>query len=68
MKYLRIILVTVLFAALLGTASAEVTFEGASFDPEAVYIDLGDRVVSDFDAFISFLDQMPKRHSHGLNY
>jgi hypothetical protein len=59
MKYLRIILVTVLFAALLGTASAEVTFEGASFDPEAVYIDLGDRVVSDFDAFISFLDQMP---------
>ncbi len=60
MKSIRMILAAVLFLVLLGTAaSAEVSFEGAVFDQEAAYIDLGDHIVTDFDAFITFLDQMP---------
>ena len=35
------------------------SFEGKSYSKKAEYIDLGDTVVKDFDAFIRFLDKMP---------
>lgn len=35
------------------------SFEGKSYSKKAEYIDLGDTVVKDFDAFINFLDKMP---------
>lgn len=38
---------------------ADATFEGLSFSEEADYIDLGDVVVTDFEAFASFLERFP---------
>lgn len=41
-------------------ARAEVSYEGLVFTGEEEYIDLGDLVVKDFDAFTGFLQQMPR--------
>ena len=40
-------------------AGADVEYEGNIYPENAEYIDLGDTVVTDFDAFCSFLDRMP---------
>ena len=51
-----------LLLCLVLTAGAEgtnVIYEGTSYPQNAEYIDLGDFVVTDFDAFMAFLDQMP---------
>lgn len=48
-----------LFLLLPVLAGADVSFEGKSYPENAEYIDLGDTVVRDFDAFTAFLDQFP---------
>ena len=43
-----------------GAESAEtIIYEGNAYPRDAEYIDLGDFVVTDFDAFTAFLDRMP---------
>ena len=39
---------------------AEISYGGQTYTGEEEYIDLGSTVVTDFDRFIDFLDQMPK--------
>ena len=41
---------------------AEATYEGLSFAEDSDYIDLGDVVVEDFDAFADFLEHFPNLH------
>ena len=49
-----------LLLLLLPLASgAEVSYGGKTFSEEETYIDLEDTVVTDFDGFTAFLDQMP---------
>lgn len=63
MKYVRALLpaalLTILLLLLAGAASGEVAYGGKQWDPDAIYIDLGEQTVQDFDAFEAFLDQMP---------
>lgn len=40
-------------------ACADVSYEGRTYPEDAEYIDLGDTVVTDFDGFCAFLDQLP---------
>ena len=40
-------------------AGADVAYEGMSWPEDAEYIDLGDFVVTDFDAFMDVLDRLP---------
>ena len=40
-------------------SSADVAWDGKTYTGNEEYIDLGDTVVKDFDAFTAFLDQMP---------
>ena len=40
-------------------SSADVSWEGMTWADDAEYIDLGDCVVTDFDAFEAVLDQLP---------
>ena len=40
-------------------AGADVSYGGMSWPEDAEYIDLGDHVVTDYDAFMAALDQMP---------
>ena len=51
-----LILLSVLF---LSAASAEVTYQGMTFDENAEEIDLGNTVVRDFSALEAFLSQFP---------
>ena len=53
---LLLLLVLPLFASADGTT---VSYEGTDYPQDAEYIDLGNFVVKDFDAFTAFLDQMP---------
>ena len=54
------ILIAALILCCMAWAAAEVEYEGKTFREDAEYIDLGDTVVSDFDAFEAMLDRMPK--------
>ena len=56
-KGIWLFLLLLLFCSAAGRA--EVTYEGLSFSEDAEYIDLGDHIVRDFDAFTAFLDRMP---------
>ncbi len=49
-----------LLLLLPAAAGADVTYQGKSYPEDAEYIDLGDTVVSKFDEFMAFLDQMPR--------
>ena len=58
----RFIYVTILLMIFLlcpGVSGADVSYGGKSWPEGAEYIDLGDYVVTDFDAFCAFLDRMP---------
>ena len=60
-RFFCLVLLSLLLCLVL-TAGAEgtnVIYEGTSYPQNAEYIDLGDFVVTDFDAFMAFLDQMP---------
>ncbi len=57
-RCLWLFLFLLLFLPLL--AGAEVSYDDKFYDESAEYIDLGDHVVVDFDAFKAFLDQMPQ--------
>ena len=56
-KWLWIFLCLLLLLPLF--AEADVVFDGKAYSEQADYIDLGDTVVHDFDAFMLFLDQFP---------
>ena len=53
---LLFLLILPLFANADGT---DIFYEGTAYPQDAEYIDLGNFVVTDFDAFTAFLDQMP---------
>ena len=53
---LLLLLILPLFASADGTT---ISYEGTDYPQDAEYIDLGNFVVKDFDAFTAFLDQMP---------
>ena len=55
-RWLWIVLLLLLWPVLAG---ANVSYEGKTWPEDAEYIDLGDFVVTDFDAFMAFLDRMP---------
>ena len=48
-----------LFLLLPVFALADVSYEGLSFPEDAEYIDLNDLVVTDFESFAGFLEQLP---------
>lgn len=56
---LKIFLLTAAALVLFAGAAAAVSYDGEEWDPASTTIDLGDRVVTDFDELITFLDQMP---------
>ena len=56
-RWLWVILLLLALCPVL--AGADVEYCGRSWPEDAEYIDLGDMVVTDFDAFEAFLDQMP---------
>ena len=53
---LLFLLILPLFANADGT---DIFYEGTAYPQDAEYIDLGNFVVTDFDAFTAFLDQKP---------
>jgi hypothetical protein len=55
----RTIIFLILFLFLAVSADAEITFSTLSFPEDSEYIDLADTVVTDFDAFETFLDRFP---------
>ena len=60
-RFLCLVLLSLLLCLALtaGAEETDVVFEGTSYPQNAEYIDLGDFVVTDFDAFMAFLDRMP---------
>ena len=55
-RWLWLVLLLLLCPVLAG---ADVSYEGKSWPENAEYIDLGDVIVKDFDAFTAVLDRMP---------
>ena len=55
----RTIVFLILFLFIAVSADAEITFSTLSFPEDSEYIDLADTVVTDFDAFETFLDRFP---------
>ena len=60
-RFFCLVLLSLLLCLVLaaGAEGTNVIYEGTSYPQNAEYIDLGDFVVTDFDAFMAFLDQMP---------
>ena len=56
-RWLWVVLLLLLLCPVL--AGADVSYGGMSWPEDAEYIDLGDHVVTDYDAFMAALDQMP---------
>ena len=59
MKHGWILFVLLLLLICPVLSGAEVVYGGTAWPEDAEYIDLGNNVVGDFDAFMAFLDQMP---------